>query len=170
VGSGRAKNALDLVSTQVGQLKERTGARIYVGALGPRMRERAMGIADGLLLNMLPVHGAVQAVTEMRGAAANRSLPAIDVALYVRVSLGPAAQSRLEQEALRYEQFPSYASNFARLGVRAVDTAVAGMTAAEIGHGLSQYLSVVDETVVRAITANDTVEEYQLLIDALVGG
>lgn len=168
VGSGRAAHPLELVSTQVKLLKGRTDARVYVGALGPKMRALAVGIADGLLLNMLSVSGAYQAVTEMRDVAAKRGSREIDVALYVRVSLGPDARHRLEQEARRYEQFPSYAANFARLGIRAVDTAVIASEPADIGKGLSKYVSAVDETVVRAITANDTFEEYQALIDAVV--
>jgi len=168
VGSGRAAHALSFVSTQVEELKRGTNAQLYVGALGPKMRDLAVRSADGLLLNMLPVRGAVQAMAEMRAVAAERQRKEIHVALYVRVSLGPEARSRLEDEAQRYEQFPSYAANFARLGVRAVETAVVASSAEDVRRGLSAYSGVVDEVVVRAITANDTAEEYQALIDAVI--
>jgi alkanesulfonate monooxygenase SsuD/methylene tetrahydromethanopterin reductase-like flavin-dependent oxidoreductase (luciferase family) len=167
VGSGRATQALSLVSVQVESLKARSGAQVFIGALGPRMRALAADIADGLLLNMLPVRGAQQARAEMRQVASKLGRDAIEIALYVRVSLGSGARERLELEAQRYEQIPSYAANFARLGVRAAETAVIGDTSEKIREGLQTYTGAVDETVVRAITSNDGVDEYLTLIDAI---
>lgn len=170
VGSGRANQALSRVSTQIALLKAETRAQVFVGALGPRMRALSVDIADGLLLNMLPVHGAIQARAEMWDVASRHGRDPIEIALYVRVSLGWSARERLEQEAHRYERIPSYAANFARLGVRAADTAVIGDTPEQIREGLQKYTGLVDETVVRAITSNDGVEEYQALIDAIGSG
>jgi len=167
VGSGRANPALSVVSTEVARLKQGTAARVFVGALGPRMRALAVDVADGLLLNMLPVGGARQAQADMRATAESRGRAAIEVALYVRVSLGTAGRARLEQEALRYEQISSYAANFARLGVRATDTAVIGDVPEGIPRGLGPYVDELDEAVIRAITANDRFEEYQSLIEAI---
>ena len=167
VGSGSAMDARSLVTEQVELLKRQSQAQIYLGALGPRMRALAVDIADGILLNMLPVHGAEQAVADMQRTARERGREPIKTALYVRVSLGSAARARLEDEAARYERFPSYAANFARLGARAIDTAVIGASAADIQRGLAPYRRAVDETVVRAITAHDTVEEYEALVNAV---
>lgn len=167
VGSGRASPALSLVSSEVARLKDGTAARVFVGALGPRMRALAVEVADGLLLNMLPVGSARQAHADMKATAESGGRSAIDVALYVRVSLGAAGRARLEQEALRYERIPSYAANFARLGVRATDTAVIGDESQDLPRGLEPYVNVLDETVVRAITGNDRFEEYQALIEAI---
>ncbi len=167
IGSGRAKDARSLVTAQVELLRRQSEAQIYLGALGPKMRSLAVEVADGVLLNMLPVHGAEQAVADMQRTAQERGRQPIKTALYVRVSLGSAARERLEQEAVRYESFPSYAANFARLRTRAVETAVIGTNAGDIQLGLSPYHRVVDETVVRAITAHDTVEEYEALMNAV---
>jgi hypothetical protein len=75
----------------------------------------------------------------------------------------------LEKEAARYAGIPSYAANFARLGFQALDSAVYGDTPAEIRAGLEVYMGTVDEAVVRAITPNDTLDEFLALVDAVAG-
>ncbi len=167
VGSGRAANALDLIENEVRQLKAQSRASVVVGALGPKMRALATTTSDGLLFNMLTVDGARTAVEEMHIVARHQDRAPVRTALYVRTSVGEAAERRLVLEAERYERFPNYAANFARLGARAVDTAVVAASAADVPKGLAPYLDIVDETVVRAITANDGTEEYQVLIDAV---
>jgi hypothetical protein len=76
------------------------------------------------------------------------------------VAYGDAAGRRLEGEALRYESIPQYGAHFERMGVRAIDTSVAGPTGAAIQAGLMAFDGIVDEVVVRAITAEDTPVAY----------
>jgi hypothetical protein len=52
------------------------------------------------------------------------------------------------------------------MGVQAIDTAVAGDEPASIRDGLAPFMAVLDETVVRAITAEETVDAYVELLKA----
>lgn len=150
VGAGGIRTgALDLVRTTAADLRAGTAVRVMVGALGPRMRHQAAADADGPLLSWLdPATAYVQA------AQAHAVDPAAHVALYVRTALDPDARERLREETGRYAGFPSYAANFARLGLNPDRTV---LDAADLGFGerLAQYRAAVDEVVLRAITATD---------------
>ncbi len=122
------------------------------------------------MLNWLTPDAARQAVEDKDRAVRESGGNGARIALYVRTALGEAAGTRLEAEAGRYEAIPSYAANFRRLGVRAIQTAVRSESPDEIRDGLGRYDGTVDEIVVRAITENDTVDEYLALIDAVMGG
>jgi hypothetical protein len=159
---GRKQGSLDLVRQACRVLRER-GIATAVGALGPKMVRLAAEEADGVLLNWLTPGGAARSVDEFQAHAGNRSPRAI---AYVRVAFGNGGLSRLESEALRYESFPQYAAHFERMGVRAIDTCVEGPTAAAIQAGLSTFSDVVDETVVRAITGEETIDAYLALASA----
>ena len=64
----------------------------------------------------------------------------------------------LEREAERYETVPTYAANFERLGIRAID---ATMTDAA---GLAAF-DVVDEIVLRAITPTNSLDELERFVE-----
>ena len=89
---------------------------------------------------------------------------------YVRTALGAAARAIFAEEAARYGSYPAYAANFTRMGTPAEDTAVVGDTAAEVQTGLDQYRSELDETVVRAITGEESATAYLALLDAAAPG
>ena len=61
---------------------------------------------------------------------------------------------------------PAYAANFARMGLKPVETAIAAESPDAIRRGLAKWQGVVDEVVIRAITAKDTVEEHVALVRA----
>jgi hypothetical protein len=84
---------------------------------------------------------------------------------YVRTVFGPGAGEVFAGEASRYGSFPAYAANFARMGTPAEETAVVGNSAAEIQAGLSSFTSELDETVVRAITGEESAEAYLALLE-----
>jgi alkanesulfonate monooxygenase SsuD/methylene tetrahydromethanopterin reductase-like flavin-dependent oxidoreductase (luciferase family) len=123
-------------------------------------------VADGVLLNWVtPEHARASADLVRAGAAAvRRQSPTIYS--YVRVALGPAAAEKLADEGTRYAAIPAYGANFARMGVKAVDTAIAGDTPQAIREGLARWEGAVDEIVIRAITAADTVAENLSLLRA----
>ena len=154
IGSGQLRTgALDAVARAAGELREHTGARVVVGALGPRMRRLGVRTADGLLLSWLdPETAARQAI------AAHADAAHAHVALYVRAAVDPAADARLYAETDRYAGFPSYAANFARLGLAPHATIID--SAADLGGAVAAYDSAVDEVVLRAVTAADAPEEY----------
>jgi alkanesulfonate monooxygenase SsuD/methylene tetrahydromethanopterin reductase-like flavin-dependent oxidoreductase (luciferase family) len=161
IGSGQAKNgALDLVRDAAGELRAALAATVVVGALGPKMRRLAVEEADGVLLSWLtPDDGRAQ-------AAEARSLrPDSHVALYVRTAVDPGAHERLQAETTRYAGFPSYAANFARLGIDPDDTVLDAATH-DIGARLSDYRSGVDEVVLRVITVGDGFEDYRRFVES----
>jgi alkanesulfonate monooxygenase SsuD/methylene tetrahydromethanopterin reductase-like flavin-dependent oxidoreductase (luciferase family) len=123
-------------------------------------------VADGVLLNWLtPDHARRSADLVREGAAAaGRRVPAIYA--YVRLAVGPAGRTRLEGEADRYAAIPAYAANFARMGVKPVETAIAVDRPDAIGPALARWAGAVDEVVLRAITGQDTVEETLALVRA----
>ena len=165
VGAGSSPGGLDRVRAGVNAIKAETSSRVVVGALGPRMVDLAATVADGVLLNWLTPDWARQSARAAGHASARAGRPAPFVAGYVRTALGAAAQTRLADEAARYERFPSYAAHFGRMGVSAFDTAVVGSSTEEIRTRLDQYAEF-DELVVRAITADETRGSYMALMEA----
>jgi alkanesulfonate monooxygenase SsuD/methylene tetrahydromethanopterin reductase-like flavin-dependent oxidoreductase (luciferase family) len=158
--------ALARVRQGVADLRARLGARVVVAALGPKMCHLAGEIADGVLFNWLtPAHARVSAEWVRAGAAAAGRRPP-KLFAYVRVALGPAAGDRLAQEADRYAAIPAYAAHFARMGVKPVDTAIAVTDPGALSGALERWQGAVDEIVLRAITARDTVEETLALVRA----
>ena len=155
IGSGGAPRPLALVADGIATLRRATPAPIVVGALGPRMRRLAAERADGVLFNWLTPGAAADAVAELRAAADERLVRAM---LYVRTITEGSARPTLEREAQRYDGVPSYAANFERLGIRAIETTLAE------GDRLAQF-DVVDEVVLRAITANGTLEELERFVE-----
>lgn len=166
IGAGGTRTgALDLVRRSTEAIQSALGVPVLIGALGPRMRELAGTVADGVLLNWLTPAEAARSGSSVRAAAAGRARPPRIVA-YVRTALGEAAQSRLTAEAERYERFPQYARHFARMGVPALDTAVTGTTRSEIQAGLAAFEACVDEAVVRAIVGQESTADYLELLAA----
>ncbi|GAB3280023.1 LLM class flavin-dependent oxidoreductase [Microbacterium sp. Root53] len=158
IGSGAARSgALGLVRDAVDELRQGGVGDIVVGALGPRMRRLAADRADGVLLNWLTPCAAAEEASEHRASdGAGR------VVLYVRTAVEDDAVPRLEHEAARYESIPSYAANFARLGLAPMDTVI-------LPDGLpgrvERYADVVDEVVLRAVVAQDGPDDYARFVD-----
>lgn len=158
VGSGGAPRVLDLLESGVAELRAATSAEIVVGALGPRSRALAARVADGILFNWLSPDAARAAMTRLRSdAPAGRSPRGI---LYARTIAEEAARPALEVEAARYRSFPSYAANFARLGLDPLDTAI-DLTD---GRGVPDY-GDLDELVLRALTATGSESALVRLIE-----
>ena len=156
VGSGNAKQSLSLVRESVVALKAELPARVVVGALGPKMSAVAGEVADGVLFNwMTPEHIA------KLGPSVRGSLMA-----YVRCALLPQSQARLTEEADRYSAISSYRDHLARMGATALDTCVVGPNTAALQPGIARFEAVLDETVVRAITPDDTVDSLMALARA----
>jgi alkanesulfonate monooxygenase SsuD/methylene tetrahydromethanopterin reductase-like flavin-dependent oxidoreductase (luciferase family) len=159
-------DALKRVRNGVAALRKEFKTRIVVAALGPQMCRLAGELADGVLFNWLtPEYARRSAELVKEGAAAAKRKPPTLYA-YVRLALGPAAVSRLGEEGDRYASIPAYATHFARMGVKPAATAVAGNAPEEIRAALAKWQGAVDEVVLRAITAHDTVEETLALVRA----
>ena len=84
----------------------------------------------------------------------------------VRLAMGAAAASRLAEEADRYAKIPAYGANFERQGVKPIDTAISVQAPAAVAAALERWRGAVDEVVLRAITATDTLDENLALVRA----
>jgi alkanesulfonate monooxygenase SsuD/methylene tetrahydromethanopterin reductase-like flavin-dependent oxidoreductase (luciferase family) len=142
------------------------GARLVVAALGPKMCRLAGEVADGVLFNWLtPEHARVSAEWVRAGAtAAGREPPKLFA--YLRLALGPGGTARVDREGARYAAIPAYAAHFARMGVKPVATAIAAETPEEVRAAFDAWRGAVDEVVIRAIPAADTVEDHLALVRA----
>jgi alkanesulfonate monooxygenase SsuD/methylene tetrahydromethanopterin reductase-like flavin-dependent oxidoreductase (luciferase family) len=163
IGSPNPKS-LDRVREGVAEIRKHLQTRIIVAALGPKMCRLAGEVADGVLFNWLTPEYAKRSAELVRegAAAAKRKVPTTYA--YVRLAMGAAGLARLNDEGGRYAGIPAYAAHFERMGVKPVDTAVAGQAPAEIRAGLAKWKGAVDEVVLRAITGRDTTEETLELV------
>ncbi|MCU1410609.1 MAG: hypothetical protein JWR04_1316 [Rhodoglobus sp.] len=149
VGTGAARHGLALVEDSVAELRAGTTASIVVGALGPKMRALAARVADGVLLNWITPEAAAAQRVETR------------TILYARTALFPDALPALREEAARYGSYPSYAANFARIGADPIDTTIQNVAR------IDDYLAAVDELVLRVITREPTLAEYERFLAAV---
>ncbi|HEV8441073.1 MAG TPA: LLM class flavin-dependent oxidoreductase [Methylomirabilota bacterium] len=156
--------ALQRVRAGVAELRSRLSARLVVAALGPQMCRLAGEVADGVLFNWLTPDYARRAAEWVRAGATAAGRQPPRLCAYVRVGL--AAADRLQEEAARYAKIPAYADHFARMGVKPLETAIAAPSPDAVPPALRQWQGVVDEIVIRAITASDTVEENLALVRA----
>lgn len=164
IGSGSATDALARVSEAVRVIRAGTTAQVLVGALGPRMRRLAATQSDGVLLNWLTPESAVEAMADLRrdGGPTTRGV------LYVRTAVEASAMPALEREVATYDRYPSYAANFARLGVRAIDTTIDGTDPSELAKRVGQYVAAVDEVVLRMIVPDASLDAHARFIRAVV--
>jgi len=157
--------ALKRVRDGVAALRASLSTRIVVAALGPKMCHLAGEVADGVLFNWLTPEYARRSADIVRAGAAAAKRPVPRLYAYVRVALGPAAE-RLAEEGGRYDAIPAYHDHFVRMGVKPIDTAIAATSADGIKRALAAWDGAVDEVVLRAITAKDTVEDHLTLVRA----
>jgi len=159
VGSGQARHGLALLDREIAVLRASTDVPLLIGALGPRTRELAARIADGILFSWLTPPAAAAAMTRLREDAAGRPVEGV---LYARTIAEPAARAALETETAQYASYPAYAANFARLGIDPLDTTL------DLGRpGVVDALErEVDELVLRAVTATGSEAELVALVEA----
>jgi alkanesulfonate monooxygenase SsuD/methylene tetrahydromethanopterin reductase-like flavin-dependent oxidoreductase (luciferase family) len=166
IGAGSGPGGVERVAAGIRDLRAKLVCYVVVAAMGPHMCRLAGEQADGVLFNWLTPEWAARSSGWVADAAAEagRSIPRR--LAYVRAALGADAMARLEREAANYEAMAHYARHFERMGTHARGTAVVGVTPEEIQRGLSAWDGVVDEIVVRAITAHDSVDELAELVEA----
>lgn len=162
VGAGqrRGRGVLAAVRSELADLRAATDASVVLAALGPAMRALAATDAEGPLLSWLTPEAATETVRELpNGERRPRSI------LYTRTTVDPAAADRLETEAARYSRSPHYAAHFEREGF--------GAMASVIREGdrdlIARYRDAVDELVLRAIVADERLDDY-LRFTALASG
>jgi alkanesulfonate monooxygenase SsuD/methylene tetrahydromethanopterin reductase-like flavin-dependent oxidoreductase (luciferase family) len=159
-------DALARVRTGVAGLRAQLSTRLVVAALGPRMCRLAGEIADAVLFNWLTPEHARQSAEWVRAGAASARRPSPRMLAYVRLALGSGAAALIREEGARYAGIPAYAAHFARMGVEPIQTAIAAESPAAIQPALEGWQGVVDDVVLRAVTAGNTVEEHLGLVRA----
>jgi alkanesulfonate monooxygenase SsuD/methylene tetrahydromethanopterin reductase-like flavin-dependent oxidoreductase (luciferase family) len=159
-------DSLKRVRSGITELRSKLSTKLVLAALGPQMCRLAGEVADGVLFNWLTPEYARQSAERVREGATAARRPMPRLCAYVRVALGPGAADRLEAEGKRYAGVPAYGANFDRMGLKPVETAIAAATPDDVRRGLAKWQGAVDEIVVRAITAKDTVEEHVALVKA----
>lgn len=167
IGSSQPPSPLQRVAENLGALRDELPVRTVVGALGPRMRRLGAEKSNGLLFNWLTPEFARATTVEMKEQAIAAGNPDVESATYIRTALGADAVSKLEAESNRYSAIPSYAANFKRLGITAIQTAVQGDDADSIVAGVAAFDGCVDHAIVRAITPTDDLEHYLRLLEAI---
>jgi alkanesulfonate monooxygenase SsuD/methylene tetrahydromethanopterin reductase-like flavin-dependent oxidoreductase (luciferase family) len=158
--------ALARVRGGVAELRAALSTKIVVAALGPKMCELAGEVADGVLFNFVTPEHARASAELVRAGARKAGRPVPTLYSYVRVAFGAASRPRLQDEADRYGKIPAYADNFARMGVKPIETAIAVDSPAEVGPALARWRGAVDEVVLRAVTPHDTADETLALVRA----
>lgn len=165
IGANRPPSPLATVRDGIETIDDEfPGVPVYVGALGPKMRALGVQNSAGVLLNWLTPDAAHVAMDERRRDAPDSEAK---VALYIRCAMGVENQEAIRNEAARYESFPNYAANFHRLGFRAMDAAVAVSSPSDLKNRLAAYQGVVDQPILRAITAEDSIESYASLVESV---
>ena len=160
IGVGRLwRGAILRVGEAAEELRETLSARVVVGALGPKMRAKAVAVSDGLVLNWLTA-----GIAREQAAEAHAASPSTRVTLYVRTALDPLASGRLDDEAARYAAVPAYAANFTRQHIRAEQT-VLDAGSGDVAARLDDYRTGLDEIVLRAITPGDELADYRRFIE-----
>lgn len=165
VGSGGGAGGLERVRDGVRAIRSQLDCTIVVAALGPKMCRLAGAEADAVLFNWLTPEFARTSIQWVRDGAEEAGRPVPRLMAYTRVALGDDARARLEREASNYEAIPQYAAHFKRMGVSAMETALTG-GAQDIQRGLRDWNGVIDEVVLRIVTARDTPDEIRQVVEA----
>jgi alkanesulfonate monooxygenase SsuD/methylene tetrahydromethanopterin reductase-like flavin-dependent oxidoreductase (luciferase family) len=166
VGSGGGHDALARVRAGVAELKRETRAAIVVGALGPKMAQLAAEVADGVLLNWMTADYLGQSGELVREAAEQAGRPAPSLMAYVRCGLEPGADRRLDQELAYYDGVSYFQEHLARMGATGRETCVLAPESDGLQAGIARFEAVLDETIVRAITPTDDLDDLQALLRA----
>jgi 5,10-methylenetetrahydromethanopterin reductase len=135
---------------------------VVLAALNPRMLAFAGRLADGVLLNWLPLDAVPDAVAQVRKAAteAGRDPAAVVVACYVRASVGDFGElaDDLRPQVLTYLSIPAYAAMLRRHGIGDVDRVAAAPP--------GEHAGLVSDQTVDALVATGTADQVAGRLEA----
>lgn len=158
IGAGRSERPIRAMGDAVAELRELVGPDLCLGisAMGPQMCRLAGQIADFVLFNWMTPPRLEWAARLVDGAAADLE-KRTEKFSYVRVAIGEEAAQRLQSEAFKYNSVPAYERHFRAMGHPVEQVGIAA-EAAEVPAQLAPYDRVLDEGVVRALPAGESVE------------
>jgi alkanesulfonate monooxygenase SsuD/methylene tetrahydromethanopterin reductase-like flavin-dependent oxidoreductase (luciferase family) len=172
VGSGHPAGGLERVRNGVAALRDSIDAPLVVAAIGPRMLALAGEIADGVLLDWPAPQYVVDATEIVAQGAVEIQRPRPWIGGYVFTAVGSPGIAQLRREAEHYAAIPSYATHFARMGVEPMETVACGEDAEGLQSSLERYDAELDETIVRAVVAEEaaTASGYLEVLHAAAPG
>lgn len=165
VGSGADRRPLELVRDGVDPLRH-AASQIVVGALRTRMSQLAGEAADGVLFNWMTPEHSERMGRHVVEAAAQERRPPTSLMAYVRCGLMPGAAPRLDAELGRYTGVESFERHIEAMGVSARDTCFLDADPAVLQEGIARHEAVLDETIVRAVTPTDGIDDLLALLRA----
>lgn len=146
VGAGFSSNPVDSVADWLDRFRRLAPpVEIAVAAMGPRMCYLASEYADVVLLNWMTPERIGWALQQMGAGSPAR------LAAYVRVAIGPEADSSLANAASLYASLPHYARHFAAMGADPQRVGIAARSGDVVASMLAPYEEMLGETVVRAV-------------------
>lgn len=168
VGSGSSPTPIGSVRNAVAALRDLLGPdlRVGVAAMGPQMCRLAGEVADTVLFNwMVPARlvWAKARVAEGAKRSGRHGMP--ELAAYVRCAIGEAAGERVAAEAAKYNSYPAYTRHFTGMGVPLGDVGVTDRSG-DYPARLTDYDSVLDEVVVRALPESESVASTLAVAEA----
>jgi 5,10-methylenetetrahydromethanopterin reductase len=135
---------------------------VMLAALNPRMLALAGRLADGVLLNWLPLDAVPDAVARVRKAAteAGRDPAEVVVAGYIRACVGDLGElaDDLRPQVLTYLQLPAYAAMLRRYGNADVDRVAAAAPEERAG--------LVSDRTVEELVATGTADQVAGRLEA----
>ena len=135
---------------------------VLLAALNPRMLALAGRLADGVLLNWLPLDAVPDAVARVRKAAteAGRDPAEVVVAGYIRACVGDPGElaDDLRPQVLTYLQLPAYAAMLRRYGNADVDRVAAAAPEERAG--------LVSDRTVEELVATGTADQVAGRLEA----
>lgn len=166
VGSNRQPGALGEVRQAAHTIREELEVTVTTGAVGPKMLALAADVADAVILTWSFAAEVEQArrILDDEAQRAGRESPT--VVSFIRCGLLPQAADAISERAAAYDSIPHYRTVFARHGLTAADTVVAGTDRAELLAGIEAEEAVLDMSVIRAIPAENTVASLAELVTA----
>ena len=166
VGSNRKPGALAEVREACDTLRSELDCHVVSGAVGPKMTQLAAEVADCVLFTWWPRNEVAHSrqLVDEAAADAGREMPVI--ASYVRCALLPQAREALEDKAERYAQIPRYAEVFERNDISAAESVVTGEDRNDLIERIEHEEVVIDLPIIRAITADDSLEALTELAEA----
>ena len=166
IGSPGPKGALDNARSGIASLHDDLDCTVVLAALGPRMVELSGEIADGVLLNWITPSYTAASRERIEEAAREAGRDAPIIMSYVRAGILPEAEDEIMVQAERYASSPAYAAHFERQGIDGHLTVLRGKNSAILQAGIEEFEAVLDESVVRAITADDEPATILALLEA----
>jgi alkanesulfonate monooxygenase SsuD/methylene tetrahydromethanopterin reductase-like flavin-dependent oxidoreductase (luciferase family) len=170
VGSGHPAGGMRRVQEGIAALRSVTEASLIIGAIGPRLCQLAGAIADGLLLDWTTPDYARSVGELVAAAAAEAGRPRPWLGSYVFTALGTETTAKLRANAEYYASLPAYDAHFERMRAEPMATVAFGETPDVIQRALGAFDAALDETVVRAVVADETEQAYLDVLRAAAPG